>query len=185
MQTLKESIIEILIKSKQLSKAQLEKALEIQKARGMPLRKVLVEEGMINEETLLSLLSEQLYVPTLHLKKYKFDPDVVKVIPERMARLYQLIPLSRIGNTLTVAMSDPLNIFALDDLKALTGCQIDTVLSSEEEVGKAIDTQYHIEAKDIQQILDESSFRPSDQEQKKLNGSSSKRSNSAAPSRKA
>ncbi|MFH1458611.1 MAG: ATPase, T2SS/T4P/T4SS family [Candidatus Omnitrophota bacterium] len=168
MQTLKDNIIEILLKSQQLSKEHLEKALEIQKNKGIPLRKILVDEGMINEETLLSLLSEQLYVPTLHLKKYKFDPEVVKVIPEHMARLYQLIPLSRIGNTLTVAMSDPLNIFALDDLKTLTSCNIDTVLSSEEEINRAIDTQYHLEVKDIQQILDESSFRPSDLEQKEI-----------------
>ena len=168
MQTLKDNIIEILIRSKQLSNEQLKRALEIQKNRGIPLRKVLIEEGMINEETLLSLLSEQLYVPTLHLKKYKFDPDLVKLIPERMARLYELIPLSRIGNTLTVAMSDPLNIFALDDLKALTGCQIDTVLSPEDEINKAIDSQYHIDVKDIQQILEESSFRPPDQEHKEI-----------------
>jgi len=66
-----------------------------------------------------------------------------------------VIPLSRIGNTLTVAMSDPLNIFALDDLKALTGCSIDTVLSSEEEVSRAIESQYKVESKDMQHILEE------------------------------
>lgn len=138
MATLKDSIIEILLKSRHINKLQLEKALEIQKKNGMPLRRVLIDQKLISEETLLSLLSEQLYIPTLHLAKYKFDPAVVNLVPERMARQYNLIPLSKMGNTLTVAMVDPLNIFALDDLRALTGCNIDTVLSPEEELLQAI-----------------------------------------------
>jgi type IV pilus assembly protein PilB len=168
MQTLKDNIIDILLKSKLVSKDQLDKALQTQKDKGIPLRKILIGQGLVAEETLLSLLSEQLYVPTLHLKKYKFDPQVSQLIPERMARLYQLIPLSRIGNTLTIAISDPLNVFALDDLKALTGCDIDTVLSSEEEIIRSIDTQYHIATKDIQQILEESSFGSSAEESKDI-----------------
>jgi len=165
MQTLKDNIIEILVKSKLLTKEQLEKAISMQKVNNMPLRKVLVDSGFISDETLLSLISEQLFVPTLHLRKYKFDPDIISLIPERMARLYNLIPLSRIGNTLTVAMSDPLNVFALDDLKALTGCDIDTVISPQEEISRALDTQYHLETKDIEQILNEASFTQSDLEQ--------------------
>jgi type IV pilus assembly protein PilB len=155
VQTLKDKIIEILLKSNRLSEEQLKAALEIQKQTGRPLRRILTEEGIISEETLLSLISEQLYMPTLHLTKYKFDPEIIGLIPERLARLYNLVPLSRIGNTLTVSMSDPLNIFALDDLKALTGCSIDTVLTPEDEISRAIDMQYHQEKKDMQQILDE------------------------------
>jgi type IV pilus assembly protein PilB len=155
MQALRENIIEILSKSNYLSREQLEKALEIQKERGVPLRRVLIEQGLIPEETLLSLLSKQLYIPTLHLGKYKFDSNIINLIPEHIAKLYNLIHLSRIGNTLTVSMSDPLNIFALDDLQTLTGCRIDIVLSQEEEISKAIDFQYHAESKDMQNILDE------------------------------
>ena len=155
MPTLKDSIIEILLKSKRLTKEQLERALDLQKEKGVPLRKILLDEGMASEDELLSLLSEQLYMPTLHLSKYKFDSNIVNLVPERMSRQYNLIPLSRIGNTLTVAMSDPLNIFALDDLKALTGCSIDTVLSPQEEISKAIDASHHAGSKDMQQILEE------------------------------
>lgn len=158
MHSLKENIIDILLKSKYITKEQLEKALDLQKEKGIPLRKLLVEQGFISEEILLSLLSEQLYMPTLHLSKYKFDPAIINLIPERIARLYNVIPLSRMGNTLTVAISDPLNIFALDDLKSLTGCAIDTVLSSEDAIIKAIDTQYLLETKDLRQILEESAF---------------------------
>ena len=154
MQTLRENIIEILVKSKRLQAEQIEKALQIQKQKGIPLRDVLVEQGFISEEELLSLLSSQLYIPILHLTKYKFDPEIIKFIPEHIARQYCLIPLSRMGNNLTVVMSDPLNIFALDDLRTLTGCNIHIVLSSQDEILRAIDTQYHLEFKDMQQIID-------------------------------
>ena len=156
MQTIRQKIIDILVKSGSLTGDQLEQALQIQREKGVPLRKVIIEQGFIAEETLLSLLSEHLYMPTLHLAKYKFDPNIISLVPERMARLYNLIPLSRIGNTITIAVSDPLNIFALDDLKAFTGCSIDTVLNSTDEISRAIETQYRHESSDIQQILAES-----------------------------
>ncbi len=153
MQSLKENIAEILLKSQYLSADQLEKALFIQREKGIPLRKILIGQGFITEENLLSTLSQQLYIPTLHLAKFKFDPAILSLIPERMALQYSLVPLSRIGNTITVAMSDPLNIFALDDVKAFTGCEIDTVLSPEEEIAQVIQTHYHFEAKEIEEIL--------------------------------
>ena len=158
MPALRENIIEILVKSKRLSQEQLEKALQIQKQKQVPLRKVLLDQDIISEEDLLSLLSEQLYIPTLHLTKYKFNPEIVKLIPEYMARLYKIIPLSRMGNNLTVAMSDPLNIFAFDDIKSCTGCIIDIVLSPLEEILRAIDAQYRAETRGMQEILDESSL---------------------------
>ena len=158
MQTLKDKIIEILIKGGQLNKEQLERAFELQKEKGVPLRKILVEQGIISEDLLLSLLSEELYMPTLHLSKYKFDPEVIGLVPERIVRLYGVIPISRFGSTITVAMSDPLNIFALDDLRTLTGCNIDTVLSSDEEITRAIEAQYNPESHSMQHIIDEASL---------------------------
>ncbi|MFH1281762.1 MAG: GspE/PulE family protein [Candidatus Omnitrophota bacterium] len=158
MHSLKENIIEILLKSQQITKAQLERALSLQKEKGVPLRRVLVDERIITEEVLLSLFSEQLYIPTLRLVKFRFDAEIINLIPERMAKLYNTIPLSKIGLTLTVAMSDPLNIFALDDLSNFTGCNIDIVLSPEDEINHAIDSQYRKEAKDIQNIIDESAL---------------------------
>ncbi|HPL82724.1 MAG TPA: GspE/PulE family protein, partial [Candidatus Omnitrophota bacterium] len=155
MITLKDKIAEILVKDGHISKSQLEKALAIQKEKGIPLRKVLLNEDMIPEETLMSLLSEELYMPTLNLSKYKFSPEVIGLVPERLAKLYNLIPISRFGNTITVAMSDPLNIFALDDLRTLTGCSIDTVLSSDDDIARSIDAQYNLESKDMEHILED------------------------------
>ncbi|MDD5348429.1 MAG: GspE/PulE family protein [Candidatus Omnitrophica bacterium] len=112
-----------------------------------------MQEHIVSEEELLSLLSNRLYIPTLHLAKYRFDQDIVKVIPEHMSRQYKVIALSRMGTTLTVAMADPLNIFALDDLRVVTGCDVDIVLSPEEEIERAIQTQYSAAPKGMEEIL--------------------------------
>ncbi|MFA5199614.1 MAG: GspE/PulE family protein [Candidatus Omnitrophota bacterium] len=168
MHSLKENIIEILLKSQHINKTQLDRALSLQKERGVPLRRVLVDEKIVTEDVLLSLFSEQLYLPTLRLGKFRFDEEVVNLIPERMAKLYNTIPLSRIGTTLTVAMSDPLNIFALDDLSNFTGCNIDIVLSPDEEINHAIDTQYHKEIKDMQNIIEESELEHDSDQAKNL-----------------
>ena len=157
MQILKENIIDILLKSNRVTKDQLDKALSIQKQKHLSLRKVLVEQGVISEEEILTLLSERLYIPRLHLNKYRFDPGVIDLIPERTVRQYNIIPLSRMGNTITVAISDPLNVFALDDLKAVSGCDIDLVLSPEEEILKAIESQFRPQAEDIKQVLQDAS----------------------------
>lgn len=162
MQTLKDKIIEILVKGGHLNNDQLNKALNIQREKGTPLRKVLVEEDMIPEEVLLSLLSEELYIPTLNLSKYKFPAEIIGLVPEHIARLYNLIPISRFGNTITVAVSDPLNIFALDDLKTLTGCNVDIVLSPDEEIMRSIESQYGSGSKDMEQILDDASQQTQD-----------------------
>ena len=155
MLNLKERLIDILVKSKSISKEKLDKLIQSQKKKNLPLRKLLVKENIITEQELLSILSEHLYLPSLQLAKYKFDPKIIKLVPERFCRQYGIIPLSRIGNTLTVAMSDPMNIFALDDLKTLTGCEIDIVLSPEKEIETAIDNHYRSDVADLQQVLGE------------------------------
>lgn len=160
MKALKENLIEILLQNKLVTKEQLDHALEIQKSKGISLRKVLVQEKLISEDELLSLLSSRLYIPTLHLAKFKFDQEIVKLIPEHTSRQYQVIAFSRIGNKLTVAMSDPLNIFAVDDLKVITGCDIDIVLSPEDEIDKAIEAQYGGGGKGMEDILREDALRP-------------------------
>lgn len=162
MQTLRDKIIELLLSAKLITQEQLDKAMEVHRRRQVPLRRVLVEEGFISEENLLSLLSNELYIPTLHLTKYKFSQEIIRLIPEHIARQYSLIALSRIGNNLTIAISDPLNVFALDDLKTLTGFNIDTVLSPYDEIIKAIDIQYGSGGpKDMQQILSDEAVKES------------------------
>ncbi|MCM8797704.1 MAG: GspE/PulE family protein, partial [Candidatus Omnitrophica bacterium] len=157
MQTLKDNIIGILLKNKVLSNEQLETALQVQKRKNIPLRAVLVGEGFVSEESLLLILSKHLYIPTLHLVKYKFDRSITNLVPERIARQYNVIPISRMGDTLTVAISDPLNIFLLDDLRTITGYQIDVVLSPEDEIMAAINAQYGGMEEGIQDIIKDTS----------------------------
>ncbi|MFC1675339.1 GspE/PulE family protein [Candidatus Omnitrophota bacterium] len=147
--------MEILLKEKHLKREQLDEAIEIQKEKHIPLRKILAEKKIITEDELLPLLSEHLYMPTLHLAKYRFDPEVIKLVPVDVAKKYGIIPISKIGETITVAMSDPLNVFALDDLRTLTNCSVDIVLSTDEEISTAIGAQYQINAKGMGDILDE------------------------------
>ncbi|MDD4909924.1 MAG: GspE/PulE family protein [Candidatus Omnitrophica bacterium] len=153
MTTLKDRLIQVLIESKAVAKQQIDRVLDIHKKEGKPLKKVLIDEGIISEEDLLLILSRQLFIPTIHLSRYRIDSSLVSVVPERLARQYRLIPISRIGNTMTVAMSDPLNVFALDDLKALTGMQIDVVISSEPDILRAIDAQYHRPSGEMADII--------------------------------
>ena len=155
MKSLKENLIEILIQNKLVTQQQLDNAIEIQKKKRISLRRVLVEEKIISEEELLSLLSNRLYVPTLHLTKYRFDKEIIGFIPKHLAVQYNVVPLSKMGKTITVAIADPLNIFAIDDLRIITGCEIDIVLSPEEEILKAIESQYGSGEKNMDQILKE------------------------------
>ncbi|MGD9015043.1 MAG: GspE/PulE family protein [Candidatus Omnitrophota bacterium] len=160
MLNLKERLIDILVKTKSISQEKLDKLIQLQKKKNLPLRKLLLREKVISEQELLSILSEHLYLPSLRLNKYKFDPKIIALVPEKFCRRYGIIPLSQIGNTLTIAMTDPLDIFVLDDLRTLTGCQIDIVLSPEEEIKKAIDNHYRKDSADLQQILSEISGEP-------------------------
>ncbi|MFH1244903.1 MAG: ATPase, T2SS/T4P/T4SS family [Candidatus Omnitrophota bacterium] len=138
----KEQLIEILIKTKILTSEQLNQALEVQKEKGGRLSNILVSLKLVNEKDLMLALSKSLQIPPINLGKIKIDPEVIKIIPEHVAKHYQLIPISHIGNNLTVAMSDPLNIFALDDIHVLTNYKVKTVLSTEEDIKEAIRAYY-------------------------------------------
>jgi len=155
MATLKEELIQVLLESKQISKDQLQEALLLQEKTKLPLKKILLEKKLINEDQLLSLLSQKLYIPILHINKYKLSAEIISLIPEELARRYNIIPISRMGNNITVAISDPLDIFVLDDLRILTGYNIDIVLSPQEEIEKALDTYYKKDLSKGEIFLDE------------------------------
>ena len=153
MATLQEKLIEILIKNEFLTSHQMEKVLKSQKEKGMSIKQILISEGFIKEEELISLLARELYIPPLDLSRYKINKETIDLIPERVVRQYHLIAISKIGNMLTVAMSDPLNIFALDDLKALTNYEIQPVICLEAEINKAISNYYKSDKETISDIL--------------------------------
>lgn len=154
--SLKERINELLVERELITKEKLKAALQIQKKEGGNLGRILISQGLITEKDLMVLLSQELNIPPMNLTKYKIDPEVIKLIPEQSARQYQLIPISKIGNTIIVAISDPLNIFAIDELKVLTNYEIKPVLSTKEQITEAIKSNYDAETVEIDSILGES-----------------------------
>lgn len=142
MASFKDRLTELLVSQKILTKEKLQEALAIHNRKSLPLREVLLKEGFIDEAKLVSVLSESLYIPTLNLANYRVDRSVAEIVPERLARQYCLVPISHIGETLTVAVSDPLNIFAIDDLRLFTGYKIDLVIALEKDIQRTIENIY-------------------------------------------
>ncbi|RKY31161.1 MAG: type II secretion system protein GspE [Candidatus Omnitrophota bacterium] len=142
MISLKERLTEILINNKIISREQLDKALEVQKQKGGRLSDIIVELKFIEKKDLVFILSEGLGFPLIDLKRFKIDPEIVKTIPPDIARNYQIIPISKMGETITLAMADPLNIFAIDHVRSLTGYKINPIISSADEIIQAIELYY-------------------------------------------
>jgi type IV pilus assembly protein PilB len=140
---------ELLLKEKRITPDQLQEALNYQKANGGKLGFNLVKLGFVKDEELTALLSKQYGVPSINLAQFEIDPAVIKLIPAETAHKYQIIPLSRAGATLTIAMTDPTNVFAMDDIKFMTGYNVEPVVASETAVADAI-TRYYAVAKPAQ-----------------------------------
>ncbi|MBU5612573.1 type IV-A pilus assembly ATPase PilB [Geomonas azotofigens] len=135
---------ELLVTNNLITKEQLKQALAEQKSAGSQLRlgSILVRDGLINEADLTSFLSKQYGVPTINLADYEVDAAVVKIIPAEIAHKYQIVPVNRAGSTLIIAMSDPSNIFAIDDIKFMTGYNVEVVVVAESAIKAAIDRLY-------------------------------------------
>ncbi|HKT80531.1 MAG TPA: type IV-A pilus assembly ATPase PilB [Vicinamibacterales bacterium] len=133
---------ELLVKEKRISQDQLQQALNHQKANGGKLGYNLVKMGMVKDEEITALLSKQYGVPSINLTQFEIDSAVIKLIPADTANKYQIVPLSRAGATLTIAMTDPTNVFAMDDIKFMTGYNVEPVVASETAVADAIAKYY-------------------------------------------
>ncbi|HYM22798.1 MAG TPA: type IV-A pilus assembly ATPase PilB [Vicinamibacterales bacterium] len=133
---------ELLLKEKRITAEQLQQALTAQKANGGKLGFNLVKLGFVKDEEITALLSKQYGVPSINLAQFEIDPAVIKLIPSETANKYQIVPLSRAGATLTIAMTDPTNVFAMDDIKFMTGYNVEPVVASETAVTDAI-TKYY------------------------------------------
>ena len=142
MPTLKQRLIDVLLSNKLLTPAQLDQALKVQQAEGGSLQKILVEHGFIKDHELLSAVSQGLGIPPISLTRMRLDPALKALIPRELAKQYELMPVSCIGQTLTVAMSDPLDVFALDTLTTLTGLSINSLLATSKDIHEAIDLYY-------------------------------------------
>ncbi|OFW22476.1 MAG: type IV-A pilus assembly ATPase PilB [Acidobacteria bacterium RIFCSPLOWO2_02_FULL_65_29] len=133
---------ELLLKEKRITPDQLQQALNNQKAHGGKLGFNLVKMGFVKDEEITALLSKQYGVPSINLTQFEIDPAVIKLIPADTAQKYQIVPLSRAGATLTIAMTDPTNVFAMDDIKFMTGYNVEPVVASEIAVVDTIQRYY-------------------------------------------
>jgi type IV pilus assembly protein PilB len=133
---------ELLLKENMVTPQQLQEALAHQKMNGGKLGKAFVSLGYVRDEEITSLLSRQYGVPSINLDHFEVDPAIIKIIPSETSRKYQILPLSRSGATLTIAMADPTNVFAMDDIKFMTGYNVEPVVASETSLEEAIEKYY-------------------------------------------
>ena len=133
---------ELLVKENLITPLQLKNAVTSQRSSGGRLGHELTKLGYIEENELISFLSKQYSVPSINLADFDIDQDVLKVLPKEVVTRHQVIPVNRTGNTLIVAMADPSNIYAVDDIKFITGLKIDVVVASEQAISEAIEKYY-------------------------------------------
>ena len=133
---------DLLVKEKVITPEQLEQAVKVQKETHVRLGSALVKLGFLSDEDVTNFLSRQYGVPAINLSYFEIDPSVVKLIPFETAKRYQILPLSRVGASLTIAMVDPTNVFAMDDIKFMTGFNIEPVVASESSIIEGIEKAY-------------------------------------------
>jgi type IV pilus assembly protein PilB len=133
---------ELLLKAQLINQQQLTKALDEQKNSGGKLGEILQRLGFVTEDDIIECLSHQFGVPSINLRHFEIDPNVAKIIPVDLARKYNVIPVNKTGATLTLAMTDPTNIFAMDEITFMTGYRVEPVVASEEAIRERIDRNF-------------------------------------------
>lgn len=147
---------EILVTNNLITREQLAKALEEQKMSGGQARlgTILIKQNLISEQNLTAFLSKQYGVPTVSLSSYDVDPAVTKIIQAEVVQKYQLVPINRAGATLIVAVTDPSNLFAIEDIKFMTGYNVEMVIASESDIKAAID-KYYDQSASLADVMDD------------------------------
>src|SRR3984957_16473071 len=134
---------ELLVREKLISLSQLRHAQDEQQKSGQNLGYTLAKLGYVSDDEITSFLSQQYRVPTIDLEEYEVDTEVLKLVPKEPCERPRVLPISRTGNALIVAMADPTNLNAFDDLKFLTGYNIEPVIASETSIHAAIEKYYN------------------------------------------
>ncbi|MGO0060216.1 GspE/PulE family protein [Brevibacillus fluminis] len=154
---------DLLVESGMITAEQLQKALQEQQVSRQKLGDVLLSQGYISETQLIEVLEFQLGIPHVSLFKFKFDQSLTGIITESMAKRYQVIPLKKEGSKLTVAMADPLDYFALDDLRMSTGFQIEQAIATRDDIQRAIMRYYSLQ-ESVNELMEDLPQDPSQME---------------------
>jgi len=144
-----------LIQDGLINQAQLERALVLQKQSGKRLGEVLVEMGLVTEQDIVEVLGRQLGIPYINLSTYLIDPVTAKIVPEHICKRHQLIPINKVGNKLTVAMVDPLNVLAIDEVQLMTGLVVKPVVATSKDIADAINKAYGSADGDVEGLMDD------------------------------
>ena len=144
---------DLLVETEYITKAQLQHALQIQKTTGAKLGEILIQENMVTERQIIEVLEFQMGIPHMDLNKIFIDPKIPHMISENLARKHGLIPIKKERNTLTVAMVDPLNIFAIDDIELSTSLKVKPIIATKSDILSAIEQYY--EAENAEKALEE------------------------------
>ena len=133
---------ELLLDRGIINPSQLDQGLDLQREKGGLIGEILVELGFVKEDDIAQALTAQYGFPYLPLGNYDVDMDITSIIPGRVARQYLLVPIDKIGNNLTLAMSNPLNVQAIEDVELLSGCSVQTFVSTSSDIKRAIEKYY-------------------------------------------
>src|SRR5438046_894410 len=144
---------DLLVADGLLGQEQLQKALVEQKGSTEKLGSILIRLGFINEEQLIGFLSRQYGVPSITLSQLEIDLEVLKLVPAAIAKKYEVLPVRRMGNSLALAMADPTNVFALDDISFMTNLQVLPLVASQPAIKKAIDRNYESSTEAMQTVM--------------------------------
>src|SRR5882672_1911383 len=133
---------EILVRENLISPQHLREALDYQREHGGRLGYNLVKLGLVSDDMITAVLSRQYGIPSVNLELFQIDEHVLQLIPQEVAQKYSVLPLSRVGASLTLAMVDPTNVFAMDDIKFMTGLNVEPVVVAEASAAQAIAKYY-------------------------------------------
>ena len=136
------SLPDLLLEQGSLSREQLQQAQATAAKSGQPLKRAIIQQGWVSEEALAALIAEQSGSPIIDLSTYLIKPEVIQLVPEALARKHTLIPVFKIGTAVTVAIDDPMNFFALDEVRLKTSCEVKAVVATESSIRQAIDQAY-------------------------------------------
>ena len=159
-ETTSKKIADLLLKDALISHSDIENALARMQEEGITLRSALLSSQKIDEKVWMGLLSREFGIPSINLSKYKIDSEVVKTIPEEMAKKNQIIAISKLSDALVVAVGDPPDVILMDDLRRLSGCKIELALASERDIHRALERYYGDSAEKLAQMIDQAEKHP-------------------------
>ncbi|MFQ5863396.1 MAG: GspE/PulE family protein [Candidatus Brocadiales bacterium] len=148
------TLAEILVRKGMITKDQLKKCKEEQQKSNTSFEQVVLKTGLATQESIAKVLEFYYNVPYVDLEHYDVDPQVIKVVSERMARQYKFVPLFKIASTLTIAIADPRNLFGIDEIRDKLGYEIEVTVSSEDQILQALDRYYGSTAEDLGSVVD-------------------------------